>query len=194
MNRSGERELLGFLRDIDSLLGEEKVRGKITLFIFGGAAAVIAYGSRRGTVDIDAYLEGGAMRKKLMGWAGEDSELARKHGIHLHEANTDLMLIEDPDWKGRCLEIFKGRLKRLRVRALGKEDLILSKLSRYNDRDREDIRFLAEHHEIDPKKLIAYYESARPYYVGRLATLDQTFDIVLQEHFGHPPVDRGKGA
>ena len=194
MNRSSGRELLAFLQDIDILLGEERPIDKTTLFLFGGAAAVIAYGSRRGTIDIDAYLEDDGMRKKLAEWAGEASELARKHGIHIHGANTRLMLIEDPDWKGRCLEIFKGGLKHMRIKALGKEDLILSKLSRYNDRDREDIKFLAENHEIDPKKLIAYYKSARPYYIGRLKTLDQTFNIILQEHFGHRPIDFGKGA
>ncbi|MEK7744444.1 MAG: DUF6036 family nucleotidyltransferase [Elusimicrobiota bacterium] len=194
MNRSGARELRAFLQDIDTLLGRGRPQSKITLFIFGGAAAVIAYGSRRGTIDIDAYLEDGVMRRKLAEWAGEASELARKHGIHIHGANTSLMLIEDPDWKGRCLEIFKGGLKHMRIKALGKEDLILSKLSRYNDRDREDIKFLAENHEIDPKKLIAYYKSARPYYIGRLKTLDQTFNIILQEHFRHRPIDFGKGS
>ncbi|MEK7382745.1 MAG: hypothetical protein AAB262_05600 [Elusimicrobiota bacterium] len=40
-------------------------------------------------------------------------------------------------------------MKRIRVRALGREGLILSKLSRYNDRDRADIEFLAESGKID---------------------------------------------
>jgi hypothetical protein len=71
--------------------------------------------------------------------------------------------------------------------ALGKEDLVLSKLSRYNNRDREDIRFLLTRHNIEPHKLIAYYRSARVYYAGNLQTLDTTFNIVLKEYFGLEP-------
>jgi hypothetical protein len=127
-----------------------------------------------------------------LGWAGEGTELAKKHGIYFQGVNASLMLIEDPDWKHRCVQILGDRLNHLRVMALGKEDLILSKLSRYNDRDREDIKFIAEKHKVDAKTLIAYYGSARQYYVGRLETIDQTFNIVLEEHFGHKPLEFGK--
>jgi hypothetical protein len=188
MKQAGEQELLDLLRDIDARLDGEKLKGRITLYVFGGAAAVIAYGSKRGTVDIDGYLEDEKIKKKLLEWAGEGTELAKKHGIYFSSANMNLMLIEDPDWKERCVEILKDDLKHMRIMALGKEDLILSKLSRYNDRDRADIQFIVEHHKIDPKRLIAYYKAARQYYVGRLETLDQTLNIVLGEHFGHKPL------
>jgi len=189
MKQAGEQELFEFLHDIDTLLDAEGLKGKLALYLFGGAAAVIAYGSRRGTVDIDACLEDERLNKKLAEWAGEGTELAKKHGIYFHGANTNLMLIEEPDWKERCLDILKDRLKFIRVLALGKEDLILSKLSRYNDRDREDIKFLIEKHKVAPKTLIAYYRSARRNYVGRLETIDQTFNIVLGEHFGRKPLE-----
>jgi len=177
---------LDFFLDIDARLGKEGLTGKITLYIFGGAAAVIAYGSRRGTLDIDAYIEDRAIKSKLLSWAGHDSELENKHGLYLHSANTELMLIESPDWKERSIEILHGKLKHIQIMALGKEDLILSKLSRYNDRDRQDIQFITDKYNIDPKKLISYYKSARQYFVGNLETLDTTFNIVLKEHFGLP--------
>lgn len=192
MRRASEQELFGFLRDIDALLEGEDPKGRIALYVFGGAAAVIAYGSRRGTVDIDACLDDERLGKKLAEWAGEGSGLAKKHGIHFQVANTSLMLLEDSDWKRRCVDIFGNRLKHLRVMALGKEDLILSKLSRYNDRDREDIKFIAETQRVDAKTLIAYYRSARQYFVGRREALDQTFNIVLEEHFAHRPLEFGK--
>ncbi len=100
------------------------------------------------------------------------------------------MLI-DPDWKDRCLDILKDRFEHIRVVALGKEDLILSKLSRYNDRDREDIQFIAQDCKADPRTLIVYYKAARQYFVGNLSTLDQTFNIVLEENFGHKPLTFG---
>ena len=173
---------LDFFLDIDARLGKEGLAGKITLYIFGGAAAVIAYGSRRGTLDIDAYIEDRAIKSKLLSWAGHDSELENKHGLYLHSANTELMLIESPDWKERSIEILHGKLKHIQIMALGKEDLILSKISRYNDR--EDIRFITEKYNIKPEKLIAYYKSARLYFAGNLQTLDATFNIIPKEHFG----------
>ena len=191
MKETGKQELFEFLRDIDARLDGEKLEGKVTLYVFGGAAAVIAYGSKRGTVDIDGYLDDKRIWRKLVEWAGEDTALAKKHGIYFQSANTGLMLIEDPDWKDRSVEMLEHGLKHLRVMALGKEDLILSKLSRYNDRDRQDIQFIAENHKIAPKKLIAYYKSARKYYIGRLETLDQTFNIVLEENFGIKPLEFG---
>lgn len=187
MKQTKGREFLDFFRDIDERLGKENLTQKIPLYIFGGAAVVIAYGSKRGTLDIDAYIEDRAIKGKLLEWAGQGSELEKKHGLYFHNANTELMLIETPDWKERSVEILSGKLKHIQVMALGKEDLILSKLSRYNDRDREDIQFITGKYNIAPDKLIAYYKSARLYFVGDLGTLDTTFNIVLREHFGLEP-------
>ena len=65
--------------------------------------------------------------------------------------------------------------------------LILSKLSRYNDRDREDIKFIIETHKVRPGRLVERYEAARSYYAGNLTVLDTTFNIVLREYFGLAP-------
>ena len=187
MKQSKAREFLEFFQDIDARLGKETHVHKIALYIFGGAAAVIAYGSRRGTLDIDTFIEDGAVKSKLLNWAGQGSELETKHGLYLHSANTELMLIESPDWMERSIEVLSGELKHIRIMALSKEDLILSKLSRYNDRDREDIQFIVGKHKIDPEKLIKYFKSARQYFVGNLETLDATFNIVLKEYFDLNP-------
>jgi len=189
MKTSGEAELLSFLRAIDARLDVDGFKGRVDLYVFGGAAAVIAYGSKRGTVDIDALVQHEGVRMKLEEWAGKGSALAVEHGLYFQRANTTLMPIVEPDWMERSVEILKGSLEHFRVWALGKEDLILSKLGRYNDRDRGDIQFIAEAHRVDVGKLIACYKTARKFYIGPLATLDQTFNIVLEEHFGHPPLE-----
>ena len=188
MKQAGEEELFEFLKDIDARFEGEALKSRVTLFVLGGAAAVIAYGSRRGTQDIDAWLEDKRVSEKLERLAGKDTDLAKKHGIYFQAANTSFMLIEEPEWRDRSIEILKGRLKHFKVMAVGKEDLILSKLGRYNDRDREDIRFLTEERKVDVKKLIAYYKAARGFYIGQLSTLDSTFNVVLEEHFGHKPL------
>ncbi|MBU2574845.1 MAG: hypothetical protein KKH28_12290 [Elusimicrobia bacterium] len=62
MKQAKEKEFLDFFREIDGRLAKEGLAKKIALYVFGGAAAVIAYGSRRGTLDIDAYQD---KRKRL---------------------------------------------------------------------------------------------------------------------------------
>lgn len=192
MINASEAELLALLRDIDGKLGGEKPESQVNLYILGGAAAVIAYDSPRGTMDIDAYLEDRRVSRRFQEWAGEGKELSIKHGgIYFHPANLTIMLIEDPDWRERASEFYAGQFKNMKLFVISKEDLILSKLSRYNDRDREDINFLAKNNAIDPEKLIVYYESARQYFAGNLRFLDQTFNIVLEENFKHKPVQFG---
>lgn len=66
MKQAGEEELFEFLRDIDERLGNESLKSKIALYVFGGAATVIAYGSKRGTTDIDAYIEDERIKKRLL--------------------------------------------------------------------------------------------------------------------------------
>lgn len=189
MRGGGEDELFGLLRDVDARLAADDPKDHVTLYVLGGAAAVIAYGAKLGTRDIDVYIHEKRIGEKILGWAGQGTELATKHGIYILAANTTLMLIEEPEFMERSVEILKGRLKRIRVMALSPEDLILSKLSRYNDRDREHIQSIVENCKVDPDKFIAFYKSARQYYVGDGKFLDQTFNIVLREQFGGPPIN-----
>jgi hypothetical protein len=137
MKQASEEDLFEFLKDIDSRFDGENLKAKIALYVLGGAAAVIAYGSKRGTTDIDAWLEDTRIRTKLQNLAGEGTDLAKKHQIYFQPANMTIMLIEEPEWRERSIEILKSKLKHFTVMAASKEDLILSKLSRYNDRDRE---------------------------------------------------------
>jgi hypothetical protein len=46
----GREELLAFLQEIDELLAEP-----VAIEIIGGAAALLAYGARRPTKDIDCF-------------------------------------------------------------------------------------------------------------------------------------------
>jgi hypothetical protein len=179
-------EFAGFFRALDKKLSSQEAIGKMVLYLFGGAAAVMAYGAKRGTLDIDATSDENDRLRQLLAWGGRGSELEKLYGYYLHAANTELMLIEAPDWKTRSVEIMKGKFRHIRIMALSREDLILSKLSRYNDRDRQDIQHLLAAGKTSRKKLIKLYLSARKYYAGNLRTLDQTFSIVLKEHYDLP--------
>jgi len=81
MKQPKEKRFLDLFREIDGRLAKETPARKIPLYIFGGAAAVIAYGSRRGTLDIDTYIEDSAIKRELLNWAGQGSELERGTGF-----------------------------------------------------------------------------------------------------------------
>jgi hypothetical protein len=191
MKSADVERFLDFFREIDRRLGAERPARKCELYVLGGAAVVLAYGSRRATMDIDAYIADGRYMELLLGWAGAGSELERRHGLFIHGANTELMLIETPDWLTRSKTILRGKFKYLTVKVLSREDLVLSKLSRYNDRDRSDIAVILAGGIVKAKNLITRYRSARRYYAGNTRILDTTFNIVLKEYFGLSPITFG---
>ncbi|MBI4667605.1 MAG: hypothetical protein HY747_00200 [Elusimicrobia bacterium] len=188
MNYGNKKELIEFLKELDRRLQELRPGRKTSIYVFGGAAVVIGYGAPRATEDLDVYIEETEIEKKLLEWGGPDSDLCRKHNLYLQKANATFMPIEEPDWKDRAKEVLKGALKNLKVMVLGKTDLILSKLGRFNSRDQGDIQYLLKKFKVDPQRLISDYKSARSYYVGNLKELDAAFNIVLKEHFDSGPL------
>ncbi|MBI4677081.1 MAG: hypothetical protein HY748_05810 [Elusimicrobia bacterium] len=190
MSYGNRRALVGFLGQLDLRLGKSKggPGHRTTIYLFGGAAAVVAYGAPRATMDLDVLIEEARVQDLLIEWGGPDSDLARRYGLHLQAANVTLMPIEDPDWRGRAVEVLKGEFSALKTMALGKEDLVLSKLGRYSDKDRADIQYLLEESGVDPSRLIRLFKSARRFYAGDLRSLDLTFNVVLREHFNRGPL------
>lgn len=80
-------------------------------------------------------------RRDLQQIAGEGSPLARKHKVHLHDAAVATL----PDgYEVRIKEILPGRFKHIRLFVVDPYDLVLSKLSRNEERDREDVKHLAK--------------------------------------------------
>lgn len=187
MNYDNYQELVELLKEIDRLLLQAHGKQRVKLYIFGGAAAVAGYGVPRATVDIDFLIESEEIEKKILEWGGQSSPLAVKHGVYMQSANTVLMLLEEDQWRKRSRKILPEEFQCLDIRVLSVEDLILSKLGRYSDKDRADIKFLLEKHPVKPESLIECYRLARSYYVGNLRMLDSIFNVILKEHFNLPP-------
>ncbi|MBI4679452.1 MAG: hypothetical protein HY748_17910 [Elusimicrobia bacterium] len=188
MTYGNRKALVGFLGQLDRRLGKDRPGHRTTIYLFGGAAAVVAYGAPRATMDLDVLVEEAGTQALLLEWGGPDSELARRYGLRLERANTTRMPIEAPDWRGRAVEVLKGEFPALKTMALGKVDLLLSKLARYSDKDRADIEYLLENSDVDPSRLIRLFRSARRFYAGDLRSLDITFNVVLKEHFNRGPL------
>lgn len=67
------------------------------------------------------------------------------------------------NYEDRLIEIFVGRFQNLRLLALDPYDIVLAKIERNIDRDREDVKFLARAIPIDLQILEErYFKELRP--------------------------------
>lgn len=121
-------------------------------------------------------------RRDLQQIAGEGSPLARKHKVHLHDAAVATL----PDgYEVRIKEILPGRFKHVRLFVVDPYDLVLSKLSRNEERDRQDVKHLAKTLRLDGDMLRARYDAElRTNSIGPPERHDATLKFWLEAYFG----------
>jgi len=160
-----------FLEDIDSLLDES-----FKLHCIGGFAAVMGYGLPRSTNDLDylSLVPYGRI-SDLQRLAGPGSALARKHKIHMQYTAVASM---PENYEERLTELFPAHFKYLRIFVPDPYDLVLSKLSRNMERDREDVQYLAKTCHLSPAILRERYTTElRPILIGDVKRHDLTLDL-----------------
>lgn len=126
-----------FLTDLDG-----KVSSVTTLYCLGGFVVTACYGLPRPTGDLDVFsISPASSQASLLEIAGRDSALHAKHGVHL-----DVVTIANlpENYKQRLTETFVGAWERIRLYALDPYDLVLAKLERNLQRDRDDFAYLAQ--------------------------------------------------
>ena len=166
-----------FLTELDDLLNEPCV-----LHCIGGFAFVAAFRLPRSTNDIDYYsLIPRHCTEELQRIAGEGSGLARKYKVQVHHAAVASL---PESYEERMAELFAGRFKNLRLFVLDPYDLVLSKLSRNAERDREDVAYLARTQHLDAKVLrTRYEEDLKPCLIGPVERHDNTLKFWLEAYF-----------
>lgn len=166
-------DLMSYLRQLDKLL-----KRKVTLVAVGGTAMTL-YGLKEATKDVDFCTQ------TKEDWAAVNSaakkaksrfrlDLFREGHIYI------LQLPEDYAPKSRPL---KEQFKNLEVKLLSPIDIILTKTSRLNERDVEDIRALVTNKRVDKKKLIERYKLVKGTYAGSEAAFQERFEQVIKEFF-----------
>jgi Nucleotidyltransferase of unknown function (DUF6036) len=166
-----------FLEELDGLLDE-----LFELHCIGGFAVVAGYGLPRSTNDLDCCSVIPCNRvNDLDRLAGASSVLARKHKVHLHYAAVASI---PESYDERMTEILPGRFKNLRLHIPDPYDLVLSKLSRNIERDRQDVEFLAKTKHLDSVVLRERYEKElRPILIGPPSRHDATLEFWLEAYF-----------
>jgi len=125
-----------FLAEIDAALANP-----VSLNCIGGFALTVHYGMSRTTADIDILeVSAASFAGPLLTLGCEGGPLHRKHKLYIDPVTVAFF----PDnYAARLTEIFTGAYKNLRIRVLDPYDVALTKLGRNNQKDRDDVRFLA---------------------------------------------------
>lgn len=125
-----------FFMEIDAALD-----APIFLNCIGGFALTIHYGMPRATADVDLIeVPAAAYAGPLITLGGEGGPLYRKYKLYIDPVTIAFF---PENYEQRLTEIFAGAFKNLRIRILDPYDIALTKLGRNNQKDRDDIRFLA---------------------------------------------------
>jgi hypothetical protein len=105
------------------------------------------------------------------------SDLHGRHKVYL-----DLVTIGSvPEhYQERLVDLFPGEFLKLRLLALEKHDLVLAKLARNIDRDREDVKRLAAGPGLDPTVLRERYHAELRYQFGSPDREDLTLELWLE--------------
>lgn len=161
-----------FLHDLDALLHRPT-----ELHCLGGFVIAELYDFERVTADIDVIVVRGEDPAKLAALAGQGSELHRRHKVYL-----DIVTVAQwpESYETRVLDLGPGTFRHLRLKALERHDLVLAKLTRNIDRDREDVKRLAIGPGLDPAVLRERYQSELRWQLGRPEREDTTLDLWLE--------------
>jgi Nucleotidyltransferase of unknown function (DUF6036) len=166
-----------FLGELDTLLDE-----LIKLHRIGGFAVVAGYGLSRATNDLDYRTLIPYNRiNDLQRIAGPGSALAQKHKVYMQHPGVDAI---PESYDERLTELSPGRFENIRLFIPDAYDLVLSKLSRNIERDRQDVEYLARTEHLDPAILRERYgKELRSILIGDLRQHDQTLEFWIEGYF-----------
>lgn len=151
------------------------ISSDVALHCLGGFVVTACYGLPRPTGDLDVLLifpsESQALLLRL---AGRNSDLHEKHGVYL---DVVTVATYPENYEQRLTEVFEGACQRIRLFALDPYDLVLAKLERNLQRDRDDFAYLAQTVPLDLSILRSRYNEEMRVYLGRAEREDVTLQL-----------------
>ena len=146
----------------------------------GGFVVAQHYGVGRETSDIDFLSVVPRISKDdIEAIAGLQSQLHRKYRLYLQHVTIATV---PTDYPARLERMFPSTAwKHLALSALEAHDLVLSKLERNGERDRDDVLRLARAGYLDRDTLRSrYLEEMQPYLLGSVEWHDKTLELWLE--------------
>ena len=163
---------------IQRTLGAKVPTKPIEVYVAGGAAMHF-YTAARHSDDIDAVINARVLLDPQSLQVAYRDEDGRARLLYFDTQYNDTFALLHPEAYDEALPItLKGiDPRKLNIKLLAPLDLAVSKLSRFESVDQEDIRVLARLRLIDSKSLRRRAESALPGYVGNLERIRNSIDI-----------------
>lgn len=159
-----------FLAELD-----REATGETRLDCMGGFVVTLLYGLPRATADLDVLLIApGEQRAPLLELGVRGGALHRKYKIYLDYVGVAKV---PEDYEERLTEMFPGAYRHLRICALDPYDLALSKLGRNIQRDRDDVKHLAQFVPLDLKILAERYQKELRFQLGNPQREDLTLKL-----------------
>lgn len=151
-----------------------KIVGPVEIVLIGGAAALLSGAVSRVTEDIDILA------------SSETIGILRKAGALKFPIQpvADSFLCLHPDYRKACSYVRELSFPpKIRVYRLSSLDLAISKLSRFQQVDVEDIEAILKKERINKKKFLRRYATARAYYTNSKET-DFNVKLVIRKVYG----------
>ena len=169
---------------------------RIPFRVIGSTALMLQTSYFRGTKDSDVLGVDpviGAIAKGLLALAGKDTPLHRQHQVYLDVVGSGVpFLPHPPTWN--AIERLNANLRSFEILALDITDVVVSKLKRFHDNDKADIKAMIDRDLVDPNELVARFHSAadvfsmdaRAHHLIRYAS---NLNWVEREFLGVPETD-----
>jgi hypothetical protein len=140
-----------FFSELDSAVNEP-----VRLDCMGGFVITQLYGLDRTTADVDVFSLGPRTPGEVVSKLGaRGSPLHNKYKIYL-DRNSFVANVPE-NYEERLIDMFPGCYEHLLILGFERYDLALSKLERNDQKDRDDVRFLAQAADFDLKELERRY-------------------------------------
>lgn len=180
------------LRVQEALKGTQPKVLPIRIYIAGGAALYLLTGARI-TEDVDATFSKRVLLTDEIVASYRDPD-GRARMVYLDRNYNDTLglLHEDAYQDSLPVEVPGIDERLVEIRVLSALDLAVSKLARFSDQDREDIRLLAREGLIDARALRKRAEEALGGYVGDLDSVRTSIDVACRLIESAPPA-RARG-
>ena len=146
------------------------------LHCLGGFVISEGYGLVRTTADVDVVAAMGTSTVDLIRLAGRDSDLHKRHKVYVDVVTVAAI---PENYAERLIEMSAPSFRNLRLRALERHDLVLTKLVRNSDRDREDVTRIASGPGLDPTMLKERYQTELRFQLGNPEREDLTLTLWL---------------
>ena len=178
--------VLSFLKSLEEHLDPNR---EVELFIGGGAAILLAYDGTLATVDVDFIGVKSGLLLEMSELLGKGSEFHRQTKLYFDVIPPGLFPAE-MGWRGRAIWVDLPELQCIRLRVLEIHDLIISKLKRFADKDRQDIRTLCNRPDVDVRTLRDRYREARVLRDhDEREEMDLNFRVVEVEYLTEEPTE-----